>query len=78
MILRIGHNLNEMPRFYSTTRARTYSRWRGKAVRGSPINSYSYANHYAKPRRVWSKKTVGRGKWSGKYKKKTYRRRGRR
>jgi len=70
MILKFIHNFDEMPRYSRSTRARTYSIWKGKPVRGYPINSFSYRNVYAKPRKVWSRKTVGKGT----YKKKKTRR----
>lgn len=73
MNLRMMHKFNEMPRYTRSTRARTYSSWKGKPVRGYPINSYSYANAYVKPRKVWSRKAVGKGSYKG-YKKKRGRR----
>ena len=69
MILKLDHNFDEMPRYTRSTRARTYSSWKGKPVRGYPINTYSYRNVYAKPRKVWSRKTVG-GRYKKKYTKK--------
>jgi len=58
-----------MPRYTRSTRARTYSSWK-LAGRRTPIHSFSYRKPFAKPRKVWSRKTVGGG-----YKKKTYKKR---
>ncbi len=72
MILRIHHNLNEMPRYPSfhrrVTRARTYTtaRFGPKYAVHSRVK-----NAWSKPRKKWTRKAFA-------YKKKSYRRRRRR